>query len=441
MGLGWTLFDTTVCFYEYGIVMLLLVRKLGFAIGRFRLVLLGYVAAAGADSFFYWSGLHHTPVFYVLLAGIFLYAIFVYRGAIARRIIWGCIGCGLGVVSINLTLVLFALGGVRDLSTFMFPSYTRFIVFVGNLLVLTFLYFLISNLGGKKGEVSKPFRITLISVFVLVLLASQQMANLYMIYGTGSTAEPGISESLVLLASVLIASFLSVLFFFEYTSLLAQEKKQAELELEQKKWEAAFLEQACFTYDALRLWKHDYQNHMDVLRSFLKNKKYRELEDYLSQLDAEMGPFMQVYYTGNSVADAVLSNKLFLAKTRGIQVNAMALLPGKLTVSDVQFGSVLSNLLDNAIEAQGNGPEPFINVSIRRERGMLQIKVENSANGLYSYKGGRLISSKKGEGRGIGLLTIRKIIESVGGIMDVQPEVDRFTVKILLPMKEESEVS
>ncbi|MEI6101362.1 MAG: ATP-binding protein, partial [Eubacteriales bacterium] len=181
--------------------------------------------------------------------------------------------------------------------------------------------------------------------------------------------------------------------------------------------------------------------HMDVLQSYLKNKKFEEMEQYLSQMNKEIGPSMQLYFTGNSVADAVLSNKLFLAQNKGVQVNVVAQLPGKLMISDVQLGSVLSNLLDNAIEAQESVAEPFINVSIRRDRGMLFMKIENSASGLYHYKDNRLVSTKKGGDHGIGLINTVKIIESVGGVMDIQPEMDRFTVKILLPLTAESEVS
>ncbi len=440
MSLGWILFDSTVCFYEYGIVMLLLVRKLGFSVGRFRFVLLGYAAVAGADTVFYWLGLHHTAFFFIL-GCVFLYAVFVFGSTLRRRIIWGCIGCGLIAASLNLTIAAFTWGWARDVSGFVFPSYTRFIILVGNLLVLTFLYFILSNTGQRKAASNPPFRIAMVSVFAFVLIASLQMSNLYMVYGTGGPAGSGLSENLVLLAAVLITIFLAIMFFFEYTGYLAYNKKQAELELEHQKWESAFLAQAYMTYHALSAWKHDYQNHMEVLFSFLKNKKYQEMEEYLAQMNAEIGPSMQIYYTGNSVVDAVLSNKLFLAKTRGVRVSAVAVMPGKLTISDVQLGSILANLLDNAIEAQESVAESFINVSVRRERGMMQIKVENSASGGYVYKRDHLVSSKKGKEHGLGLETVQNIIDKAGGIMDIHPEADRFTVKILLPVNAESEVS
>lgn len=440
MSWGWALFDISIHFYACGIIMLLLVRKLGFVREKFRFIVLGYIMIAATDVFIRLYGLRPGYCVFVLLAETVLYAVFVFKGTFAMRVVWGLISCGLVQTSVNLTMTVYALIGVKDLGSFATPSYIRFIVLVGNLLVITFLYFIIGSIGNKKkGAANPPFWVALISVFAFVLIATRQMASLYMNYGMGT--ESGISENLVFLASVLVAIFLAVLFFFEYTSLLALKKKQAELALEQKKWEAAFLEQACLTYEVLRAWKHDFKNHMDVLQSFVKNKKYREMEEYLAQMEAEVGPSMQVYHTGNSAADAVLSNKLFMAKTMGIEVSAVAVLPGKLPISDVQFGSVLSNLLDNAIEAQDAAGNSFINVAIRRERGMLQIKVENSANGRYCYKNGLLVSSKEGEGHGIGLASIWKIIEKAGGIMDVQPGADRFCVKILLPLEAESEVS
>jgi two-component system, LytTR family, sensor histidine kinase AgrC len=443
MNFGWTLFDVTVCFYVCGISMLLLARKLGFKEGRIFVFLLGYLAIAATDSFIRLSGMPPLLAFLILIIETVLYSVYVFRGSLTRRVMWGCIGCGLGQISYYLILIVYILAGNQDISEFLVHSYTRFIILVGDLMALTFLYFIICALGRKKAALSNPpFQIVMIGIFVFVLFAAQQMINLYMVYGSGRSATgENISDNLVLLASVLIIIFLAVLFFFEYTSSLAHKKKQAELELEQKKWETAYLEQAYCTYNVLSAWKHDYQNHMEVLQNFLKNKQYQEMEEYLSQMNTEIGPSMQIHYSGNSVVDAVLSNKLFLAKNKGIQVNSVAVLPGKLLISDVQLSSILGNLLDNAIEAQDSITRPFINVSIRRERGMLQIRVENSANGRYVYLHGRLVSSKKGKHHGMGMANIRSIIESAGGIMDIQPEADRFTVKILLPMKAESEVS
>ena len=60
----------------------------------------------------------------------------------------------------------------------------------------------------------------------------------------------------------------------------------------------------------------------------------------------------------NQIADVVLSSKAGEAAGRGIRFTVSAPLPPELPVEDVDLMSLLSNLLDNALEAAGQAEDP-----------------------------------------------------------------------------------
>jgi Signal transduction histidine kinase regulating citrate/malate metabolism len=243
-----------------------------------------------------------------------------------------------------------------------------------------------------------------------------------------------VDNSLVAISVIIIGTFLGMLFLFEYIGSLAQKNIDAASELKQTKLEIAQLKHVSDTYQALRAWKHDYQNHLDILQTYLEQSNFDEMKKYLSEIRTETGPFMHLYYTEHNLIDAVLSNKLFIAHSKGIEIKSSIFLPKILNIPDPQLCSILSNLLDNAIEAQDSLTFPFINIMIHQERGMLYIKIENSSNGKYLFKNDQLISIKSSNDHGIGLHQVSKIVEGLGGIINIEPQSESFIVQILIPL-------
>ena len=53
-------------------------------------------------------------------------------------------------------------------------------------------------------------------------------------------------------------------------------------------------------------------------------------------------------------------------------------LPPELPVEDVDLMSLLSNLLDNALEAAGQAEDPWVEVTLRTRAGTLAVGVRNA---------------------------------------------------------------
>ena len=90
---------------------------------------------------------------------------------------------------------------------------------------------------------------------------------------------------------------------------------------------------------------------------------------------------------------------------------------------------MLGNLLDNAIEASRlvtNDPSLRIEVKVKADQ--IIIIVENR----WLPPKGPLVSSK-GRGHGIGLLNVRRIVERIGGLFEIDAQQTIFIVRVLIP--------
>ena len=104
-------------------------------------------------------------------------------------------------------------------------------------------------------------------------------------------------------------------------------------------------------YKQIRGWRHDYRNHIQVMKVYAAQGNMDAIRDYLDKLDTDLSTVDTVVKTGNAMADAILNSKISLAKSRNIPVRADAHIPTKLAISELDLCVIIGNLFDNAMEA------------------------------------------------------------------------------------------
>ena len=104
-------------------------------------------------------------------------------------------------------------------------------------------------------------------------------------------------------------------------------------------------------YKTMRGWRHDYKNHIQVMRASLEMGNLAELGNYLGELSVDLNTVDTVIKTGNVMADAILNSKLALCKVKNIPYEVTANIPEECSVNDVELCAIIGNLLDNAMEA------------------------------------------------------------------------------------------
>lgn len=190
-------------------------------------------------------------------------------------------------------------------------------------------------------------------------------------------------------------------------------------------------------YRHMRGWRHDYKNHIQTMKAYIEMNKIELLQEYLEELDDDLVAIDVSIHTGNVMADAILNSKLSLAEARNIQLDVKASIPSNLPVHNVDLGTLLGNLLSNAIEGSQTVVDPsnrFIRVYIVEMKEQLYISITNSMNQTIKKKGTGYQTTKKGTEHGFGLKRIDQTVHKYQGHVNRKHEVGVFATEILLPL-------
>lgn len=184
-------------------------------------------------------------------------------------------------------------------------------------------------------------------------------------------------------------------------------------------------------YAKMRGWRHDYRHHIQTMKVHAANGEYDAIDKYLDMLDDDLTNVETVIRTGNRMADAILNSKLSLAMEKHIQVKADAKIPVTLTVSELDLCIIISNLLDNAIDACMELPveQRLIRIYMEMKGNYLYLSLINTAGG----KKKRSFFTTKGEGHGFGISRIDAIVKKYGGYIKRASEDESFSTEVLLP--------
>ena len=190
-------------------------------------------------------------------------------------------------------------------------------------------------------------------------------------------------------------------------------------------------------YRQVRGWRHDYRNHIQVMKSYAAAGDLEALKGYLNELDEDLSTVDTVIRTGNRMTDAILNSKISLARARKIPVIAEAHVPVALKTAEIDLCIIIGNLFDNAIEASMALPEDqrMIRVYMDMKGTRLYMSFTNmTASGKLKKTGG-IFRTTKGSEHGFGLVRIDSIVERYHGYLSRNSEEGAFTTEILLPQE------
>lgn len=188
-------------------------------------------------------------------------------------------------------------------------------------------------------------------------------------------------------------------------------------------------------YRQIRGWRHDYRNHIQMMKVLAANGNMDALKVYLDELDTDLNTVDTVVKTGNPMADAILNSKISLARSRNIPTQVDAHVPVKLKMSELDLCCIIGNLFDNAMEASMALPEEkrLIRVYMDMKGTQLYISFTNFTAAKKLNKVGRGFKTSKGEGHGFGLVRMDDIVSRYDGYLSRNSEDGAFTTEILIP--------
>lgn len=179
---------------------------------------------------------------------------------------------------------------------------------------------------------------------------------------------------------------------------------------------------------------HDIKNHLLIIEGLLKYGLSEKALIYIQELrnaELESKPWMQ---SDNVIVNALMNEKINLAKSRGIRVQVQTSDLKDSFIDDRDWCVILANLLDNAIEAceRVEGKRDII-VKIEDVAYGTIINIKNSYHGEIPDMEGEVPTVKADkEEHGIGNQNVKLAAKKYGAIILYKKEKEMFGITLVL---------
>ncbi|SFS01466.1 sensor histidine kinase [Anaeromicropila populeti] len=184
--------------------------------------------------------------------------------------------------------------------------------------------------------------------------------------------------------------------------------------------------------------RHDMRSHIGLMKSLCDNQEYHRMGEYLRELYQEVELSEDLLCIENKTIAIVLRQKHKLAKEKGISFYTKVMVK-ELPMKDVDICSLLSNIVNNAIEAAEKQliGEGYVDLCIMANEHGYHIRCENSfAEKPVQIKNSYVTSKKDADHHGLGIGIIKKITEKYAGTAKIYCEETCFIVEVYIPIEE-----
>jgi len=234
------------------------------------------------------------------------------------------------------------------------------------------------------------------------------------------------------LSFLLCASFITfcILYYKEYEKKADAERKERIVEIT--------AQQQIKEIDAIRksdletrLLRHDMRLLLSNLALSVEQDDKETALKLISGYTEQVEKVSLRRYCGNDTINYILQNYESRCRDLGIRFNADVQI-GEFTLDEVLFSSILSNALDNAINAQAALPEEqrTVTLMLKDSGGKLLLSVKNPYKDRPVFIDGLPVASK--QGHGYGTQSIRYMTERLGGKCRFVLQDNTFVLQIVL---------
>lgn len=183
-----------------------------------------------------------------------------------------------------------------------------------------------------------------------------------------------------------------------------------------------------------KFFKHDFVNHVNVIRSYIEMGMLDKSLNYIDKLIGFTNEFDFSHITGNTEIDIVLNNKISKIKAIGTEIEIMASLPEELEIDIFCLTTLLGNILDNVYDALIFTKDKRLLCDINIVDDNIHINVANTHCNEILCNGDTILSTKidKSE-HGVGLSSIRNCVEKCNGCIEISYDSFEFFIDISVP--------
>ncbi|MGL9730086.1 sensor histidine kinase [Enterococcus sp. DIV0756] len=232
---------------------------------------------------------------------------------------------------------------------------------------------------------------------------------------------------LVLRFLVLIILFY---FYFKHVETTARENYELQLNGQKHLLMEEYYRKIDNYHNEVRIIKHDMKNQLLNLEGYLREENISQARTQLGAYLSELTSIENFYFTSYQPLNLFIGHKYTKAQDQQIKCIFEINLPPTIEIAENDIISLVGNVLDNAIEAcEHCNHERFIHLNLELKKGCMLLMCENSTDGKHKSLSTR---KKVNLTHGIGMTSIKKIVEKYNGEMDYKWSENKFLLELTL---------
>ncbi|MCM1541443.1 MAG: GHKL domain-containing protein [Blautia sp.] len=234
----------------------------------------------------------------------------------------------------------------------------------------------------------------------------------------------------------LMGSLLAALAFGAYAVIQKERENGRLLKMKMDMLEGDYAE-LMRVYEEKEILRHDIKMHMRVIREMAEEGHDQEILCYLDEMDSVFQKGRNRNLANHDLINLIVNQKFREAEGVGISLRYELEDMSGLLLKPIEICALFSNMLDNAIEANGRiaeGMERWIELTCARKGQMLILHTSNPMTGTGMRFSEGLPETTKGDKRnhGFGMRSIRQVVNTYEGHMRIENKDGVFDLTVYL---------
>ena len=223
----------------------------------------------------------------------------------------------------------------------------------------------------------------------------------------------------------------SVVYFKEYEQKCEVERHNQLMELRRSQTEKEIeaIKRSEYTVSLIR---HDMRHFLNSISLYIENGETEKAKAYISEVIASADKSAMRRYCENEIVNMILSSYEIEIEEKNINFQHSIRIPSALPFSDVDLTSIISNGLENAINAVSELDEKsrIITFDLHMSDDKLLLSIKNPYANIIELVDG--VPHSKESGHGLGTHSIKYVTEKLKGNCQFVAKDGQFTLRVVL---------
>lgn len=334
-----------------------------------------------------------------------------FKSSWQMAVVISAIVTGFMVGSEFMAMILLSATSENDINAFLVDNHIYFLIVAISKIILIIMCravaFVRSVSKENSGRLKAPLYLFAYPVCTLAVFV------IFWKIATRYDLDDNVSYAMTGAAVALLISIIITYIFYDRSAKKEIELRHLQLALEKENTDKEYYEILDRQNRAMRAFAHDEKNHLIAIKSLADNP---EVDEYIDKVYDDLKKYSAGGNTGNKMLDLIFNKYTLLCESAGLLFSASANTSNLSFIESTDLTSMLSNILDNAVEAARNSEKRIIELTLNNVKGTDMLVCVNSCDNKPLTKGGELITTKKDKKfHGLGIKNVKHIAAKYGG--------------------------